>query len=173
MIPGSNPGDRTTTTFSSLDHPVFLDSLAKQKYRGRQVLSMKCKDCGQDILQVHPQMCPYCRSKNLIDDEDASKEISEIEQLAKKGRYEDAALRYEKLDLWDKAKECRRLAAKKNAGSSDLETGKVGTITVLCPHCGAAQPVTSKSDKGTCSRCGTIYRIPSVVHELVAFDEKR
>jgi hypothetical protein len=173
MIPGSNPGDRTTITSSSAARSYFSLLLAKQKYLVRQVSLMKCKDCGQDILQAHPQMCPYCRSKNLIDDEDASKETSEIEQLAKKGRYEEAALRYEKLDLWDKAKECRRLAAKKNAGSSDLETGKVGTITVLCPHCGAAQPVTSKSDKGTCSRCGTIYRIPSVVHELVVFDEKR
>ena len=133
---------------------------------------MKCRDCGQDILQPHPQMCPYCRSKNLIEDGDSSKEISEIEQLAKKGRYEDAALRYEKLDLWDKAKDCRRLAARKNAISSRLETGKVGTVTVLCPHCGASQPINAKRDKETCRRCGTTYLIPSKVQELVFFEDK-
>ena len=59
---------------------------------------MKCGNCGQDILQVHPEICPYCKSKNLISDEDASKEIQEIERLQKAGRYEDAALKYEKLD---------------------------------------------------------------------------
>jgi ribosomal protein S27AE len=133
---------------------------------------MKCKDCGQDILQAHPQICPYCKSKNLIADEDASKEIHEIEQLAKAGRYEDAALRYEKLDLWDKAKECRMLAKKKKSGSLSLETGKVGTINVVCPHCGASKPVTAQADKETCSRCGTTYLIPSRVSELIAFDEK-
>jgi len=30
---------------------------------------MKCADCHQDILQVKPEMCPYCRSKNLVSDE--------------------------------------------------------------------------------------------------------
>ena len=30
--------------------------------------NMKCADCHQDILQAHPEMCPYCRSKNLVSD---------------------------------------------------------------------------------------------------------
>jgi DNA-directed RNA polymerase subunit RPC12/RpoP len=133
---------------------------------------MKCKDCGQDILQAHPQMCPYCRSKNLISEEDAPREIHEAEQLAKAGRYEDAALKFEKLDLWDKAKECRILAKRKHARSADLPTGKVGSVSIVCPHCGASKAVNPKLDEEMCSRCGTTYMIPSKVRDLVAFEEK-
>ena len=133
---------------------------------------MKCGNCGQDILQTHPEICPYCKSKNLISEEDASKEIHEIEQLQKAGRYEEAALGYEKLDLWDKAKECRKTAKKNREGSADLETGRIGTITMVCPHCGASQPVDLKMKKETCSRCGTTFIIPNKIRELIAFDEK-
>jgi DNA-directed RNA polymerase subunit RPC12/RpoP len=133
---------------------------------------MKCGDCGQDILQAHPELCPYCRSRNLVSEEDASKEIQEIERLVKAGRYGDAALKYEKLDLWDKAKECRMRAKKNRAGLANLETGKVGTINLVCPHCNESQPATSKSGEETCSRCGTTYIIPNKVRELIAFDKK-
>ena len=134
---------------------------------------MKCGNCGQDILQAHPEICPYCKSKNLISDEDETKEIQETEHLQKAGRYEEAALKYEKLDQWNKAKDCRRLAKKKHPGSSNLETGKVGTITLVCPHCNAAQPVTSKSNEETCTRCGTTYLVPNEIQQLLSFDEKR
>jgi hypothetical protein len=133
---------------------------------------MKCGDCGQDILQKHPEMCPYCRSRNLISEEDAEKESKEIEQLVKAGRFEDAALKYEKLDLWDKAKECRLRAKKNRAGLASLETGKVGTIDLVCPHCNASQPATSKGNEETCSRCGTTYIIPDQVRELISFEGK-
>ena len=134
---------------------------------------MKCGNCGQDILQTHPEICPYCKSKNLISEEDASKEIHEIEQLQKAGRYEEAALGYEKLDLWDKAKECRKLSKKNRVGSANLQTGKIGAVTVLCPHCGSSQPSDLKSTVETCDHCGTTYLIPSKVLELRQFDEKR
>ena len=134
---------------------------------------MKCRDCGQEILQAKPQICPYCRSKNLISEEDASKDIQEAERLAKTGRYEDAALKYEKLDLWDKAKECRRLNKKKGGGSADLPIGKVGAVSMVCPHCGTSQPLNLKLNQETCSRCGTIYMIPSQVLELISVDEER
>ena len=111
-------------------------------------------------------MCPYCRSKNLISEEDSSKEIRDAEQLAKAGRHEDAALKYEKLDLWDKAKECRKLSKKNRVGSANLQTGKIGTVTVLCPHCGSSQPIDSKSTVETCNHCGTTYLIPQKVLEL-------
>jgi hypothetical protein len=117
-------------------------------------------------------MCPYCRSKNLVSEENASKEIHEVEQLAKNGRFEDAALRYEKLDLWDKAKECRKLAKKNRKGSAELKTGKVGTINIMCPHCNASQPVTAKSNEETCSHCGTTYLIPDQIRELLSFEKK-
>jgi hypothetical protein len=133
---------------------------------------MKCRDCGQDILQKHPEMCPYCHSKNLISEEDTEKETQEIERLVKTGRYEDAALKYEKLDLWDKAKDCRMRAKKNRASLASLETGKVGTINLVCPHCNASQPVTTKSSEETCNHCGTTYIIPDQVRELIAFDNK-
>ena len=132
---------------------------------------MKCGDCGQDILQAHPEMCPYCRSKNLISEEDASKEIHEAERLAKAGRYEDAALRYETLDLWKEAKNCRLLAKKKRSDTGNLKAGKIGEINLSCPHCGSSQPVDSKSAEATCSRCGTTYLIPEKVIELLQFEK--
>lgn len=128
---------------------------------------MKCGDCGQDILQANPELCPYCRSRNLISEEDAKKETKEIERLVKAGRYEDAALKYEKLDLWNEAKECRMRAKKNRAGSANLETGKVGTINLVCPHCNESQPITSKSNEEICSRCGTTYKIPERARELI------
>ncbi len=132
---------------------------------------MKCGNCGQDILQVHPEMCPYCRSKNLISDEDSELKMQEIEKLQKAGKYEDAALMFEELDMWDKAKECRKTAKKKHIGSFNLETGKVGTVNMICPHCHATQTITAKSNEATCNRCGTSYLIPEKVLELATFDK--
>ncbi|MCW4011062.1 MAG: hypothetical protein NWF05_10670 [Candidatus Bathyarchaeota archaeon] len=133
---------------------------------------MKCRDCGQEILQVHPEMCPYCRSKNLIAEEDAPQEIKKAEQLVKAGRYEEAALRYEALDLWDNARDCRRLAKKKHVGATNLEAGKIGAVTMVCPHCGESKSVTAKSAEETCSRCGTTFRVPKRVLDLLGFDQK-
>jgi DNA-directed RNA polymerase subunit RPC12/RpoP len=133
---------------------------------------MKCGDCGQEILQANPQLCPYCCSRNLIPEEDASKEIQEIERLAKAGQYEAAALKYEELDLWEEAKDCRMQAKKKRAGLVDLETAKLGTINLVCPHCNASQPIQSKSGEEICSRCGTTYIVPNNVRELISFEER-
>ncbi len=128
---------------------------------------MKCGDCGQDILQVHPEMCPYCKSKNLVSEEEAEKEIGAIEHLVKAGRYEDAARKYDKLELWDKARECRKLAKKKSSGSAHLETGKIGEISVVCPNCGESQPANSNNKELTCARCGTSFLVPEKVLELL------
>jgi uncharacterized Zn-finger protein len=127
---------------------------------------MKCGDCGQDILQQHPQMCPYCRSRNMISDKD---ELLEAERLAKAGQYEEAALAYEKLDRWDDARDCRK-KARKNKVSTQVEMGKIGEVKVVCPHCSTPQPVNSKSEEIACSHCGTMFRIPEKVLELVNFE---
>ena len=87
--------------------------------------------------------------------------------MAKSGRFEEAALRYEKLDLWNEAKDCRTLAKKKHAALVNLEEGKLGTVSLLCPHCGSSQPVEAKSSQETCSHCGTIYHVPEKVIELL------
>jgi hypothetical protein len=122
---------------------------------------MKCIDCGQDILQAHPNMCPYCRSKNLVSDEDA---VKVAEGLTKAERYEEAALSYEKLDLWTEAKECRLLANKKHRISADLATAKVSSVDLICPHCRVSQAAEPKLSEQTCKRCGTVYKIPEFVH---------
>ncbi len=122
---------------------------------------MKCGDCGQEILQADPAMCPYCRSKNLISEEDETKARKEIDRLAKAGNYEEAALKYEKMELWDKAKECRIMAKKKQQkGAAKIEAGKVVAVTLSCPHCSAEQPFAGKAQEEMCSRCGTTYRVP-------------
>ncbi len=119
---------------------------------------MKCGDCGQDILQAHPEMCPYCRSKNLLSEEDADKKITEAEKLTKAGRFEEAALALEQVDRWKEAKECRLRAKKKS--HSELPAGKLGTITLLCPHCGHSQEADLKIGEQLCTRCGTRYVVP-------------
>jgi DNA-directed RNA polymerase subunit RPC12/RpoP len=126
----------------------------------QEASNMKCADCGQEILQTHPEMCPYCRGKNLISDEEA---VKTADQLANAGQYEEAALSYEKLDLWAEAKECRQLAKKKHLDSSDLAMAKVESVDLICPHCGASQAADPKLNEQTCKRCGTEYKIPEIV----------
>ncbi|MCW4018711.1 MAG: hypothetical protein NWF00_08575 [Candidatus Bathyarchaeota archaeon] len=133
---------------------------------------MKCGDCGQEILQEKPEMCPYCRSRKLISEEDNQKEIREIEKLVKAGRFEEAALKYEKMEMWNEAKGCRKQDRKKHAAHA-RETGKVEAISVLCPHCSESQSINSKVKEAICNRCGTTYKIPSRALELLTFEEKK
>lgn len=133
---------------------------------------MKCGDCGQEILQAHPELCPYCRSKKLISEEDVSKQSREAEQLAKTGRFEEAALVFEKLELWKDAKECRHQAKKKGKGSAPLQAGKIGSVSIVCPHCGESQPVSLKSREEFCNRCGTSYLIPEELLGLQLFEKE-
>jgi len=118
---------------------------------------MKCADCREEILQRDPQKCPYCGSINLISkEEDIQNNLVDIEKLKKAGKYEEAALRYEEIEMWDKAKEIR-----------NINLGKVSTISMECPHCGASQPLSSKSNEVKCKHCGKKYIIPKKVIELL------
>jgi len=118
---------------------------------------MKCADCGEEILQKDPQKCPYCGSANLLSVKDIVPTVTaEIEKLKKAGKYEEAALKYEEIEMWDKAKEIRK-----------LNMGKVSAISMECPHCGAAQPLASKNNEVTCKNCGKTYVIPKKVLELL------
>lgn len=118
---------------------------------------MKCADCREEILQKDPQKCPYCGSTNLISKEDDMQNILvEIEKLKKAGKYEEAALKYEELEMWDKAREIR-----------NISMGKVSSINMECPHCGASQPLSSKSNEVKCKHCGKKYVIPKKVLELL------
>jgi ribosomal protein S27E len=118
---------------------------------------MKCADCREEILQKNPEKCPYCGSTNLISIKDVVPEIlAEIEKLKKAGKYEAAALKYEELEMWDEAKEIRK-----------LNMGKVSTINMKCPHCRAVQPLYSKSNEVKCKHCGKNYIIPKKVLDLL------
>ena len=118
---------------------------------------MKCADCGEEILQKDPQKCPYCGSTNLVSMKDLMPKIlPEIEKLKKAGKYEEAALRYEEIEMLDKAEECR-----------NINTGKVSKISIECPHCGESQPLSSKDNQVTCKHCGKNYIIPQKVLELL------
>ena len=118
---------------------------------------MKCADCGEEILQKNPQKCPYCGSTNLISMKDKVPIIlAEIKKLKKAGKYEEAALKYEEIDMLDKAEECRKLGM-----------GKVSKITMECPHCGESQPLSSKNNTVKCEHCGKTYGVPKKVLELL------
>jgi ribosomal protein S27AE len=118
---------------------------------------MKCSDCREEILQKNPEKCPYCGSTNLISKKDETPTVlAEIKKLTKAGKYEEAALKYEELEMWDKAKEIRK-----------LNMGKISTINLECPHCGVVQLLSSKNDKVKCKNCGKTYVVPKKVLELL------
>lgn len=118
---------------------------------------MKCADCQEEILQKNPQKCPYCGSANLLSMKDiVSTAISEVETLKKAGKYEEAALKYEELDMWDKAEECR-----------NLNMGKVTAVNMKCPHCGMSKSLSSKNNTIKCKRCGKNYGVPKKVLDLL------
>lgn len=73
----------------------------------------------------------------------------------------------EKLELWDKAGELRRKAKTNYVVSANLNIGKIGSISIECPHCSASQPIASKSSEVTCSYCKKNYVIPKKVLELL------
>ena len=117
---------------------------------------MKCANCGEEILQKNPQKCPYCGSTNLLSMKDIIPTVvSEIDALKKAGKFEEAALKYEELEMYDKAEECR-----------NLNMGKVSAVSMKCPHCGATQLFSSKNDAVKCKRCGKNYGIPKKVLDL-------
>ena len=123
-------------------------------------------------MQANPEMCPYCGSKNMISDEqfvdlERTQTLKEIEKLERAGRYEDAALSYEKLEMWDKAGECRRMGKTNYVVSASVSIGKIGSISMDCPHCGAPQPLASKSNEVICSYCHKSYVIPKKVLDLL------
>lgn len=92
---------------------------------------------------------------------------TDAENFLKAGRYEAAARNYEWLGDWEKAGECRKLGKTTYVVSANVHIGKEG-ISVDCPHCGASQPVKSKTtNEATCAYCGKIYIIPEKVLSLL------
>jgi DNA-directed RNA polymerase subunit RPC12/RpoP len=129
---------------------------------------MKCTDCREEILQKHPEKCPYCGSTNLISEEDnAQNVIAEIKKLQKAGRHEEVALRYEELAMWDEAEECRRMEKGSHVDSANVKVGRISAISMECPHCGSTQSLSQKSNEVVCENCRKNYIIPKKVLDLL------
>jgi ribosomal protein S27E len=122
----------------------------------RILLNARCGNCREEILQKNPEKCPYCGSTNLVSTEEVIPEVlAEIEKLKRAGKYEDAALKYEEIEMWGKAEDIRK-----------FNVGKVSAITIECPHCGASQVFSSKSNNVKCKNCGKNYAVPKKIIEL-------
>ncbi len=133
---------------------------------------MKCLDCHEDILAKDAKICPYCFSNNLASNEvvielDNAKNLKNAQNLELAGRFEDAALLYEKMEMWSKAGEVRRNNRTSYVISANVNIAKIGSISMECPHCGASQPIASKSNEVTCAYCKKNYVIPKKVLELL------
>jgi hypothetical protein len=59
--------------------------------------------------------------------------LEEAGNLERAGRYEDAALIYDGLQMWDKAGECRRMLKTNYVVSANVNISKSGTISIECP----------------------------------------
>ena len=133
------------------------DTKKKKVSEKPSLMGTKCLDCREEILQRDPQKCPYCGSTNLISKkDDVSSVLAEIEQLKKAGQCEDAAQKYEELEMWDMANETR-----------NMNMGKVSAINMACPHCGKSQPLSSKVTEVTCKSCGKKYGVPKKVLDVL------
>jgi DNA-directed RNA polymerase subunit RPC12/RpoP len=122
--------------------------------------NMKCANCGWNFYQSNPEVCPCCRSKDIVTEEQL------IERHLKTEQYEDAALLYEELEMPDKAEECRK-KANPNYISPPSPMGKISSITIECPHCKTTQSLTSKKNEVTCAHCNKKYAIPKKIFELL------
>ena len=103
---------------------------------------MKCANCKEEILQKNPEKCPYCGSTNLISEEDTPQNVIAETGKQKAGRYEKAA-------------------------SGNAKVGRISTINMECPHCGATQPLSQKTNEVTCENCRKKYVIPKKVLDLL------
>jgi ribosomal protein S27E len=136
---------------------------------------MKCYDCGEELLQGEAKRCPYCGGCHIVSDSvftlKEQKELEEqkkqIEIFMKSGRYEEAARLYDKLEMYEKAGECRRLAKTTYQISTNFSLGRDGTISVSCPTCGSTQAIESKSNNVTCAHCGNNYVIPKKILDMM------
>jgi uncharacterized Zn-finger protein len=72
----------------------------------------------------------------------------------------------EEAEMWDKAEDCRRMSKIKCDAPANVNIGKVGATSMDCPHCGASQPIATKSNEVTCKYCGKNYVFPKKVLDL-------
>jgi hypothetical protein len=100
-----------------------------------------CPKCGK-IMDTFADdfWCSRCRIKYSREGRDILRErlMEEAEKLERVGRYEAAAIKYEKLEMWDKAGECRR-TAKTNYDeklmAKEIIREKQVIVKIRCPYC--------------------------------------
>ena len=127
-----------------------------------------CFDCGEELLQRNPDKCPYCGSQNMGTKKEYINHVTpELERLKKAGKYEDAALKYDALEMWDEAEAARKKVKTSDLISENVNFGKVASISMECPRCGKPQTLSSKNNKVKCKRCGKTYAIPKKVLDLL------
>lgn len=90
----------------------------------------------------------------------------DIEKFIKAGRYEDAALLYERLNEWEKAGDVRRMSRTSYLIAVDVHVRDDG-ISVKCPHCSSADRLESKTSEVTCSHCGRKYFVPKKILDMI------
>ena len=120
---------------------------------------MRCAKCGYDFIQRNPEMCPSCGGKEIVTEEQL------IELYLKSERYEDAALLYEEMEMFDKAEQCRK-KANPNYVTPKSPLGKISAIDLECPHCKNVQPLTSRKNEVICTKCNKKYAVPEKAFEL-------
>jgi tetratricopeptide (TPR) repeat protein len=106
-----------------------------------------------------PAEADYCRKLRRT--------LIEAKDLQTAGRFEEAALKYDELKMWEAAGKCRRLERTNYNVSTNVNMGKVGTISMECPYCRAASPITSKQSEVQCQYCGKTYIIPKKLIDLL------
>jgi hypothetical protein len=95
------------------------------------------------------------------------KDLQLIKNFETAGKYEDAARICDKLELWEKAGEMRRLNKTTYMISTTFSMGKDGVISCRCPNCGSSQVVESKTNMVICKHCGHNYIIPKKVLDMM------
>ena len=129
---------------------------------------MKCGDCKQDILQKNPDMCPYCKGKNLMSDEEALKaEIDAIKKLEKAGKLKEASIQYEELGFPEKAAQIRKKMGMDEKQTSKQNYGRIALIRLECPYCRVSQVLDSKAPEIKCENCKKTYKVPESIVDLL------
>ncbi len=100
----------------------------------------RCGKIGDTFADVF--WCSRCHIKFTRDGTDLSappippreRIMEQAKNFERAERYEDAARIYEKLEMWDKAGECRR-TAKTNYDAKEIIKEKQVVVKIRCPYC--------------------------------------
>ena len=100
-----------------------------------------CPKCGREgEIFADDFWCPRCRIMYSKDGKNLTSMhlMEEADKFERAGRYEDAAKKYEELEMWDKAGDCRRMA-KTNYDekliAKEIIKEKQVIVKIRCQYC--------------------------------------